>query len=273
MAVFVDFNITYTMLFFVVDTHHKLVRWKLVTQGGIDGYSRLVLFLRCSTNNRASTMYDVFLSAVQQYHLPSRIRTDQGRENILVAQHMLEKRGADRRSVITGSSVHNQRIERLWRDVHGSVTMFYYRLFYHLENCGMLDPLNEIHLFSVHYVFVPRINRSLQEFKDAWNSHKIRTASNKSPQQLFTAGMMILQHSQLTALDFFDDVQDSYGIDNDGPEADPEDEDGTVSVPEVNINLSPADYRTLTSTIDPLAPSQDFGIDLYESVVQYIQSV
>ena len=102
------------------------MRWKFIIHAGIDGYSRLIVYLKCSTNNRASTVYELFLRAIQQYHLPSRVRSDQGRENIRVAQHMIEHRGAERHSIITGSSVHNQRIERLWRDVHQSVTLLYY---------------------------------------------------------------------------------------------------------------------------------------------------
>ncbi len=132
------------------DSHLKLVRWKFVTHAGIDGYSRLIVYLRCSTNNRANTVYSLFLEAVYQYHLPSRVRSDQGRENIRVAQHMLELRGAGRRSIITGASVHNQRIERLWRDLHQGVTLLYYRLFYYLEEYGMLDPLNEQQLYALH---------------------------------------------------------------------------------------------------------------------------
>lgn len=31
--------------------HHKLIRWHFVTHGGIDGYSRTVVYLRCSGNN------------------------------------------------------------------------------------------------------------------------------------------------------------------------------------------------------------------------------
>ena len=87
-----------------------------MTHAGIDGYSRMVVYLKCSTNNQARTVYGLFLPAIRQYGLPSRLRCDQGGQNHLVAQHMIHHRGADRRSVIVGSSVHNQRIERFWRD-------------------------------------------------------------------------------------------------------------------------------------------------------------
>ena len=45
------------------------------------------------------------------------------------------------------SSVHNQRIERLWRDVYQGVLGFYHGLFKHLEVVSALDPNDEIHLF------------------------------------------------------------------------------------------------------------------------------
>jgi len=38
---------------------------------------------------------------------------------------------------------------------------------------------------------------------NSWKSHPIRTANHKSPQQLFTAGVLVLQQSGLTAMDFF----------------------------------------------------------------------
>lgn len=133
---------------FFTDGHHKLVRWGLVTHGGIDGYSRLVVYLLCSGNNRASTVYDLFLSAIRQYSLPSRVRSDHGRENYLVAVHMLEHRGTQRNSMITGSSIHNQRIERFWRDMHRCVTVLYYRLFYYLEHQNHLDPDNDVHRYQ-----------------------------------------------------------------------------------------------------------------------------
>ena len=112
------------------DRHHKLIRWRFVTHCGIDGYSRLVVYLKCSDNNQASTVFHCFLQATRRYGIPSRVRCDQGRENICVGQFMLEQRGRDRGSIIAGSSVHNQRIERLWRDMHRCAIQLFYRLFY-----------------------------------------------------------------------------------------------------------------------------------------------
>ena len=243
------------------DSHHKLIRWRIVTHGAIDGYSRLIVYLHTSTNNRARTVYDLFVAAVAKHQLPSRVRSDQGTENILVAQYMLEKRGADRHSMITGCSVHNQRIERLWRDMHRSVTILFYKMFYYLEQYNLLDHLNEHHLWALHYVFIPRINRCLEEFTNGWNHHPIRTANHKSPQQLFTAGCLLLQNSQLPALDFFHSVDDTYGIDPDGPLSLSE---GSVSIPQSNLRFSDADLHLLKQNIDPCGTSDNYGIDIYK---------
>ena len=89
-------------------------------RGGIDGYSRLIMFLKASTNNCASTVLSAFTSAIEEFGLPSQVRVDRGGENSMIAQYMLEHpmRGPNRGSIIAGRSVHNQRIERLWRDLH-----------------------------------------------------------------------------------------------------------------------------------------------------------
>ena len=54
------------------DGHHKLIRWRFVTHGGIDGYSRTIVYLRCSGNNRAVTVLRSFMDAIADYGIPEK---------------------------------------------------------------------------------------------------------------------------------------------------------------------------------------------------------
>ena len=68
------YNVVSPKALYHIDGNHKLIRWRFVIHGTIDGYSRMIIFLRCSTNNRASTVFSYFISGVQTFGLPSRVR-------------------------------------------------------------------------------------------------------------------------------------------------------------------------------------------------------
>ena len=246
-----------------IDGHHSLIRWRMVIRGGVDGYSRMIVFLHCSNNNRASTVLPQFMQAVQSYGWPCRVRSDQGLENIEVARAMIRHRGLGRRSHITGASVHNQRIERLWRDTFNSVAHLYYSMFYDMEDTGCLDPFDDRDLFCLHYIFLPRIQCQLQQFVHSWNRHPLRTERNQSPITLWTNGIQEALHNPCdTSNSSILEGMASFGTDADGPPANPFDQ-GAVNVPEINIDLSEDQLQVLRSQFDPLSSSDCYGLDHY----------
>lgn len=68
------YNVYSPRALFHIDGNHKLIRWRFVIHGMIDGYSRMIIFLRCSSNNKASTVFSYFLEGVERFGLPSRVR-------------------------------------------------------------------------------------------------------------------------------------------------------------------------------------------------------
>lgn len=167
------------------DGCHRLIQYGFVVHGCIDGFSRSIMYLHCSNNNRANTVLELFKSATAIHGIPSRARCDHGTENIRVAEYMIEQRGVGRGSIITGTSMRNQRIERLWRDVTSSVLIFYKEYFLWLENHIGLNLSNNGVRFILHYLFLPRINDELKRFKEGWEHHPMSSiCGNYSPSQL-----------------------------------------------------------------------------------------
>ena len=56
-----------------MDSNHKLIRWRLVTHGVIDGFSRMIVCLTCANNNKATTVLQSFEEVVSQFGLPRKV--------------------------------------------------------------------------------------------------------------------------------------------------------------------------------------------------------
>ena len=152
--------------------------------GGIDGHSRTIVYLCCATNNTAATVLSAFRTAVDQFGLPQRVRSDQGGENTEVWRFICEAH-EDPSAAVVSSFTHNERIERLWRDVYRCVSAHYCEMFYNVESHHQLNPLNHTDIYCLHYVFLPRIAQHLHSLSESWNHHSISTEGNRSPYQIF----------------------------------------------------------------------------------------
>ena len=122
-----------------LDSTHKLIHWRFITSGCVDGLSRKVIWLKCADNNRADTTYNYFLNAIEEHQCPFQVRGDKGVENKKIAKHMIAIRGENIRGFIGGKSARNTRIERFWREYNTNVMKSFYDEFVNLEQIGYLD--------------------------------------------------------------------------------------------------------------------------------------
>ncbi|CAL8270224.1 unnamed protein product [Arctogadus glacialis] len=212
-----------------IDTNHKLIRYNIVIFGGVDGFSRKIMYLNAANNNKAATNLSFFTEAVERFGLP-------------------------------------QRIERLWRDVFTAVTCFFYTPLHQAEEDGLLDLSSNLILFCCHYVFIPRLQARLDEFRDGWDNHPLSTEGNRTPNQLWFLGQY---HSSEDQVD--EDLHIPHiDWEDSGLIPDP---NCSVHVPESDYPLRPEELAGLHAAVEPLAPSTCMGVDIYMAAVQYMQSL
>ena len=204
----------------------------------------------------------LFESAVHKWGLPSRVRSDYGMENYHVTAYMIRNRGEGRGSIITGSSVHNSRVERSHRDVYSGVLVFYARIFEQLEADGYLNVMNDVHLFSLHHIYIPKIENSLQELVGQLSNRPISTERNLSPLQLWEMGMLENMHSDHTALS--ETEVESFGTDPDSVLA-IEDQDYQVQIHPPILHLTDEQISQLP---DPVANDGNSGEEVYFQTVE-----
>ena len=83
--------------------------------------------------------------------------------------------------------------------------------------------------------------------------------------------MLRLQHSGMAAVDFFNEVDTRYGVDEDGLPG--ETDYSGVEVPEGGFTLTPEQLANLQQAVDPLRESNSYGTDLYEEALLFIDNM
>ena len=146
----------------------------------------------------------------------------------------------------------------------------YQNVVHYLETSGLLDPLNDLYLFCLHQVFIPRINRALKEFVRQHNSHHpIRTDHCYAPEQLLYTPYICGYVEP-----FYDPPTVSptvYGLEEDGPFTWNSDSDNAVMVDPPRINLPHQQQQLLDCAVPPLEEDDKLGISLYLRAVQTVQ--
>lgn len=252
-----------------MDSNHKLIMFRLVIHACIDGYSRRLIYIEVANNNKARTVLNMFIKGTRECGLPKRVRGDKGSENFAVKDYMFEK-SENPSPYIFGRSVHNTRIERLWRDVNIQVSYIFKSHFESLEQEGVLDENNDLQVLLLSYVFLPRIQRALDAFKDNWNNHGVRTMNNWTPLQKWTVGMMQQSSSNVSASPEESDTADSdmevssSDSDIEGPQG------NTISVPPFptdGLDVILEECQNLVP--DPLLDDGCHGMNHYRNLVSH----
>ena len=258
------------------DGLHKLISWGFVVHSCIDGYSRMLTSIGCATNNRSETALKFFLVGVENYGLPCRVRGDYGSENNGIENYMLQN-GCSQRAYIRGPSVHNQRIERLHYDTTHCALAHFIDLFIFIEDHEILDPSNPLDMFALHFTYLPRIQYSLNEFREGWNHHPMSTEHNRSPYQIWTTGMMDSRNeNQLGVSNFLAGNVDrkEYGVDPSTEFYEHDLDQSCVDLNDIDLGEQHEQIKQiLKAEIEPTTDDGNFGIEIYAAVKKRIRQL
>ena len=108
------------------------------------------MYLKASSNNKASTALATFNEEVESYYWLSRIRIDKGKENAEIEQ---------------GLNENGAQLMRRRRDLCDQALDYFRKLFFMMEAQGVINTGINVNLFCLHYIFIPGINNeALKEF-------------------------------------------------------------------------------------------------------------
>ena len=150
----------------------------------IDDYSRLPLYCHCSNTNRAETvlfLFEIHMDYLQQLDVIREEKMSKLHIICLVIHSGVQVEVAlsvDAASTTNASNGFGE----MYLHFTGCTSLFYH-LFYHLEDSGILNCDDPIHLWCLHLIYIP-YNLSLTTFVDGWENHPMSSVRGLSPRQL-----------------------------------------------------------------------------------------
>ena len=123
-------------------------------------------------------------------------------------------------------------------------------------------------IFCLHYIFLPRINASLNSIQLAWNNHSLSTENSRSPIQIYTCDSI--------RISMFQESNNPMGLfqhDQTHTTVTVPDEMDTVNVPEMISPLSRSDMGYLNIMVNPLQSSTNCSVTQLTLTLPTIYSI
>ncbi len=144
----------------------------------------------------------------------------------------------------------------------------------YLEETNVLDRDDELDIYALHYVYLPRIHAALDEFSSSWKSHPLSTERFLTPLQLWTSEFyQNLSEDELLVQDLLDvtSVQwNMYGIHEHGPTPKLQTRND-VQLPRSMVELDGPELLILQESVQSLGNDNNFGMTVYYSCRELIR--
>ncbi|EHS63088.1 uncharacterized protein PGTG_21418 [Puccinia graminis f. sp. tritici CRL 75-36-700-3] len=171
------------------DGHDKLKKFGITLYGFIDAWSRKILGIYVHiTNNNPRHIGYYYLQLVKEIGgIPRRTSTDKGTETIHLASHQInltqqynEECIDPTQSHLFTKSTHNQKIECLWSQLMKRYNSeLINKLFTAIEE-SFYDPQDPLEQLLFIYLWVPLVQRSLDDWMNNYNTYKRRLDKKSS---------------------------------------------------------------------------------------------